>query len=106
MPGNITSALIAYPDLKCDRIAPPPFTRVGGPPNSLCVTRDSVFGFVNDVVREISSAAPTPYFHIGGDEVQRMSKEDYHNFIRRVEQVVTSAGPRMIGWGEIAPVNL
>jgi hexosaminidase len=106
MPGHINSALLAYPDLKCDRIAPPPFTRVGGPPNSLCVTRDSVYQFVGDVVREIAAAAPTPYFHIGGDEVQRMSKEDYRNFITRVEQIVNGIGPRMIGWGEIAPVNL
>ena len=106
MPGHINSALVAYPDLKCDRIAPATFTRVGGSPNSLCVTRDSIFGFITDVVREISAAAPTPYFHIGGDEVQRMSKEDYHNFVKRVEQIVTDAGPRMIGWSEIAPVNL
>jgi hexosaminidase len=106
MPGHINAALIAYPDLKCDRVAPPPFTRVGGPPNSLCVTRDSVYGFISDVVREIAAAAPTPFFHIGGDEVQRMSKEDYRNFITRVEQIVTAAGPRMIGWSEIAPINL
>jgi hexosaminidase len=106
MPGHINAALIAYPDLRCDRVAPPPFARVGGPPNSLCVTRDSVYGFVSDVVREIATAAPTPYFHIGGDEVQRMSKDDYRNFITRVEQIVTTAGPRMIGWGEIAPVSI
>jgi hexosaminidase len=106
MPGHSNAALIAYPDLKCDRVAPPPFTRVGGPPNALCVTRDSVFGFVGDVVREIAAAAPTPYFHIGGDEVQRMSKDDYRAFIKRVEQIVTAAGPRMIGWSEIAPIDL
>jgi hexosaminidase len=106
MPGHMNAALVAYPDLTCDRVAPPPFTRVGGPPNSLCVTRDSVYTFIGDVVREISGAAPTPYFHIGGDEVQRMSKEDYRTFITRVEQIVTAAGPRMIGWSEIAPVNL
>jgi hexosaminidase len=106
MPGHINSALVAYPDLKCDRVAPTPYTRVGGSPNSLCVTRDSVFGFISDVVREIAAAAPTPYFHIGGDEVQRMSKEDYHSFITRVEQIISGLGPRMIGWSEIAPVKI
>ena len=106
MPGHSNAALIAYPDLKCDRVAPPPFTRVGGPPNSLCVTRDSVFEFVGDVVREIAAAAPTPYFHIGGDEVQRMAKDDYRAFIKRVEQIVTAVGPRVVGWSEIAPIDL
>src|SRR6185369_6672003 len=94
MPGHITAALISYPDLRCDRTAPEPFTIIGGPPNSLCVTRDSIYTFVGDVVREISAAAPTPYFHIGGDEVARMSKEDYRAFIERVEKIVTQIGPR------------
>src|SRR5262245_10894682 len=78
MPGHITAALTAYPDLGCDRIAPEPFMKVGGPPNTLCVSRDSVYTFVNDVVREIVAAAPTPYFHIGGDErseERRVGKE-------------------------------
>jgi hexosaminidase len=61
---------------------------------------------VGDVVREISSAAPTPYFHIGGDEVSGLSKSDYHAFIERVEHIVDSIGPRMIGWGEIALANI
>jgi hexosaminidase len=80
--------------------------RVGGPPNNLCVTRDSIYTFVSDVVREISGAAPTPYFHIGGDEVARMSKEQYRGFVERVEGIVTGTGARMIGWGEIANANI
>ena len=106
MPGHINAALVSYPDLRCDRTAPEPFTRVGGLPNTLCVTRDSVYTFVGDVMREIAAAAPTPYFHIGGDEVSSLSKEQYRGFIEHVESIVTAAGPRMIGWGEIAPANI
>lgn len=106
MPGHSNAALVAYPDLRCNRTAPPPFTIVGGPPNTLCPSRDSVYQMIGDVVREIAAAAPTPYFHIGGDEVQGLSKADYHAFLERVEKIVTAAGPRMIGWGEIAPANL
>ena len=104
MPGHSNAALNAYPDLKCDRVAPPVYLRVGGPPNSLCVTRDSVYGFVTDVVNEIVKAAPTGYFHIGGDEVQKMPKEDYANFITRTEKIVTATGAKMIAWGEVAPI--
>jgi hexosaminidase len=106
IPGHTNAALNAYPDLKCDRVAPPVYLRVGGPPNSLCVTRDRVYGFVADVVREIVNASPTGYFHIGGDEVQKMSKDDYHNFLLRTEKIVTDAGARMIAWSEAAPANL
>jgi hexosaminidase len=106
MPGHINAALVSYPDLKCDRVRPEPFVIVGGSKNTLCVTRDSVYTFVGDVVREIAAAAPTPYFHIGGDEVSSLSKDEYRAFIERVEGIVNAAGPRMIGWGEIAPANI
>jgi hexosaminidase len=106
MPGHSNAALVAYPDLRCNHTAPEPFTQIGGPPNTLCVTRDSVYLFVGDVVREISHAAPTPYFHIGGDEVSGVSKTDYQAFIERVEHIVDSIGPRMIGWGQIATANI
>ena len=106
MPGHSNAALVSYPDLRCNRTAPEPFTRIGGPPNTLCVTRDSIYTFVGDVVREISAAAPTPYFHIGGDEVAGLTKEQYHGFIERVEGIVNAIGPRMIAWGEAAPSNI
>jgi hexosaminidase len=106
MPGHSNATLTAYPDLRCNRTAPEPFTRVGGPPNTLCTDRDSVYQFVADVVREISAAAPTPYFHFGGDEVAGLTKEQYHGFVERVEHIVDSIGPRPIGWGEIALANI
>ena len=106
MPGHSEAALVSYPQLSCGATPPEPFTRVGGSKNTLCVSNDSVYTFVADVVREISSAAPTPYFHIGGDEVSSLTKEQYRGFIERVEKIVDSIGPRMIGWGEIAPANI
>jgi hexosaminidase len=106
MPGHSNAALVSYPDLRCNRTAPEPFTRIGGPPNTLCVTRDSIYTFVADVVREISAAAPTPYFHIGGDEVAGLTKEQYYGFLERVEGIVKAAGPTMIAWGEAAPSKI
>jgi hexosaminidase len=106
MPGHSEAALVSYPQLSCGIAAPEPFTKVGGSKNTLCVTKDSVYTFVGDVVREIAAAAPTPYFHIGGDEVSSLTKEQYRGFIERVEKIVDSIGPRMIGWGEIAPANI
>jgi hexosaminidase len=106
MPGHSNAALVSYPDLRCNRTAPEPFTRIGGPPNTLCVTRDSIYNFVADVVREITAAAPTPYFHIGGDEVAGLTKEQYYSFLERVEGIVKAAGPTMIAWGEAAPSKI
>jgi hexosaminidase len=106
MPGHSNAALLAYPDLRCNRTAPEPFMKIGGPPNTLCTERDSVYHFVADVVGEISKAAPTPYFHLGGDEVAGLTKDQYYGFIERVERIIDSIGPRPIAWGEAALANL
>ena len=106
MPGHTNAALSSYPELNCDDKAPPLYTgtRVGF--STLCVSRDTVYEFVSDVVREIGALVPTPYFHIGGDEVERLTDEQYRRFVERVEKIVTGHGKRMIGWGEIAPASL
>lgn len=106
MPGHTNAALASYPELNCDDKAPPLYTgtRVGF--STLCVSRDTVYRFVSDVVREIGAMVPTPYFHIGGDEVERLTDEQYRGFVERVEKIVTGHGKRMIGWGEIAPASL
>ena len=72
MPGHTNAALASYPALNCDDRAPPLYTgtRVGF--SALCVSRDTVYRFIDDVVREIAALTPGPYFHIGGDEVEKL----------------------------------
>ncbi|CAN5211534.1 family 20 glycosylhydrolase [soil metagenome] len=106
MPGHTNAALASYAVLNCDGVARPLYTgtRVGF--SALCVQREITYKFVDDVVREIAALTPGPYFHIGGDEVERLTAAQYRAFIERVEKIVHSHGKRMIGWGEIAPANL
>ena len=49
---------------------------------------------------------PGAYYHIGGDEVPRLTKTQYLTFIERMESIVSSNGKRMVGWADIAPANL
>lgn len=106
MPGHTNAALSSYAELNCDGVAPPPYTgtRVGF--SALCVERDTVWAFVDDVVREISAMTPGPWFHIGGDEVERLTEEQYATFVHRAQDIVRSHGKQMIGWGEIAATGL
>lgn len=64
------------------------------------------YQFVDDVVREISSLSPGPYFHIGGDESHVTKKEDYIYFIERVQDIVVKYGKTNIGWDEVATAKL
>ncbi|GLC24440.1 beta-N-acetylhexosaminidase [Roseisolibacter agri] len=106
MPGHTNAALSSYPALNCDGVAPPPYTgtRVGF--STLCASKDTVYAFVNDVVKELAALTPGPWLHIGGDEVEKLTHPDYLRFIERVEGIVRSHGKRAVGWGEIAPAKL
>ena len=106
IPGHTNAALASYADLNCDGIARDLYigTNVGF--SALCVDKDITYEFLDDVIREISSRTPGPYFHVGGDEVEELSEEEYITFIERMQSVVGSHGKRMIGWDEIALANL
>ncbi|MEP7383825.1 MAG: beta-N-acetylhexosaminidase [Gemmatimonadota bacterium] len=106
MPSHINAALASYPQLNCDDRTPPLYTgtRVGF--SLLCVSRESTYRFIDDVVREIAELTPGPYFHIGGDEVEKLGHAEYLKFVERVEGIVRAHGKRTVGWAEIAAANL
>jgi hexosaminidase len=106
MPGHTNAALASYPELNCDGVAPPLYTGIRVGFSTLCVDRETTYAFVDDVVREIGGLVPTPYFHIGGDEVERLTAAQYRSFVERVEGIVRARGKTVIGWGEIAPAKL
>lgn len=106
MPGHTNAALSSYPELNCDGVATQPYAGIRVGFSALCVERDTVYAFVDDVVREIGALVRTPYFHIGGDEVEKLTHAQYRAFIERVQTIVNRHGKRMIGWGEIAPAAL
>ena len=106
MPGHTNAALASIPELNCDGVAPPLYTGIRVGFSTLCVTKEETYVFVNDVVREIAALVPTPYFHMGGDEVEKLTPDQYRRFVERVEKIIHSHGKTMIGWGEVAPANI
>jgi hexosaminidase len=106
MPGHTNAALASYPGLNCDGKSPELYTgtRVGF--STLCTSKDIVYKFVDDVVREISEITPGPWFHIGGDEAKSTKHDDYLYFVNRVRKIVKSYGKQMIGWDEVANANV
>lgn len=106
MPGHTNAALASYPELTCDGVAPPLYTGIRVGFSALCPTKESTYAFVEDVVRELAELTPGPYLHLGGDEVEKLTRSEYLGFIQRVESIVRGQGKNMIGWGEIAPANL
>ena len=119
LPGHAQAALAAYPELAC---TPGPFevrTTWGVDEDVYCPT-ERTFAFLEDVLTEVLALFPSPYIHIGGDEVpktrwqesaeaqgvmRREGLKDEHElqswFIRRIERFLTARGRRLIGWDEI-----
>lgn len=106
MPGHTNAASVSYPFLNGNGKTPELYegTRVGF--STFDTRKDSVYIFIDDVIREITDISPGPYFHIGGDESHVTEKDDYIYFVNRVEKIVKKYGKRMIGWDEVATAEV
>lgn len=106
MPGHSNAASVSYPILNGNGKTPKPYTgmRVGF--STLDTRKDTVYTFIEDVVKEIAAISPGPYFHIGGDESHVTKKGDYRYFIRKVQSIVSKYGKRLIGWDEVANTDI
>jgi hexosaminidase len=102
MPGHTNAASVSYPFLNGNGKTPRLYegTHVGF--STFNTQKDTVYAFIDDVVREISAITPGPYFHIGGDESHVTKKKDYIYFVNKVEKIVQKYGKRMVGWDEVA----
>jgi len=101
VPAHVNAALRAYPEL-WGKPAPEPFTSWSSPGHSLDVRSDVVMRFLDDVIRALGGE----YFHLGGDEVEGLSHEDYAQFMWDACTLVLSRGKRPIVWEEAGVAKL
>lgn len=106
MPGHTNAASVSYPFLNGNGKKPELYegTQVGF--STFDTRKDTVYTFIDDVIREISEMSPGPFFHIGGDESHVTKKDDYVYFVNKVEKIVQKYGKRMIGWDEVATADV
>jgi hexosaminidase len=106
MPGHTNAALASYAELNCDGKARELYTGVTVGFSALCVESEVTYRFIDDVVREIAALTPGPWFHIGGDEVEKLTPDQYNAFIERVQGIVRQHGKQVVGWDDIASARL
>ena len=106
MPGHTNAALTAFPELACGRRPPAQYngTEVGW--STFCVEKEETYALIDDVVRELAALTPGPFIHLGGDEVEALTRPQYTAFVERVQDIVAKHGKRMLGWEEIAHAKL
>jgi hexosaminidase len=120
MPGHCLAALAAYPELSCSGGPFKVGTEWGVAYDVYCAGKEKTFQFLEDVIDEVASLFPGPFFHIGGDEVpklrwsncrwcqERIKSEGLKDegelqsyFIKRIEKMLNARGKRLVGWDEI-----
>ncbi len=120
MPGHALAALSAYPQFSCTGGPFKVETQWGVFQDVYCAGNDSTFEFLEDVLSEVMMLFPSPYIHIGGDEVPktrwqqcskcqaRIRQEKLKNehelqsyFIKRIESFLRENNRHLIGWDEI-----
>jgi hexosaminidase len=106
MPGHTNAALIAHPELSCSRIAPAPYTGTEVGWSTFCPNKEETYALIDDVIRELAALTPGRYIHVGGDEVEVLTHEEYVRFIERVQDIVARHGKEMVGWEEVGKARL
>ncbi len=115
VPAHTNAAIAAYPELGCSRPVPVPspntpmpglYTGIRVGWSAVCHDKEITYRFIDDVVRELAAMTPGPFIHMGGDEVEVLTREQYAAFIERVQDIVARHGKRMIGWEEIGRAKL
>jgi hexosaminidase len=106
LPGHTNAALASVPDINCDGVAPPVYTGIEVGFSTVCVDRQATYDFVDAVIGHLATVTPGPWIHVGGDEVEELTDEEYRDFIEAVEAIVHRHGKVMVGWQEVAAAEL
>jgi len=120
MPGHSVAAIAAYPELSCDKKQVAVTTAWGVHKNIDCVGDKGTFTFLQNVLDEVLPLFPSPYVHIGGDEVPKDCWHDCAScqalmhqqglkdeeglqsyFIKRIQRYLEGKGKTLVGWDEI-----
>jgi len=116
MPGHFKAAIDNYSDVSC--FGKPDWGHTFSSP--LCAGNEKAYQLVEDILTEVMELFPSPYVHIGADEVEKTNWKkckkcqakikseklsDEHElqsyFVHRIEKFINSKGKKMIGWDEI-----
>jgi hexosaminidase len=101
MPSHCNAALASYPELNCDGKAPALYTGIEVGFSNFCFDKPITWRFLGEVLGELAAMTPGPWLHVGGDEVKKMTPEQYAAFMERVQGLVVKHGKIPIGWDEI-----
>ncbi|MET8045921.1 beta-N-acetylhexosaminidase [Micromonospora sp. NPDC005215] len=103
LPGHTNAALVAYPELAPNKLAPPPYTGTEVGFSYVDPADEQTYDFIADVLGEVAALTPGPWLHIGGDEAFNVKGAVYTGFVERAQRIVAGTGKTVVGWHQLAP---
>jgi hexosaminidase len=120
MPGHASAWFVGYPELASGTGPYAIERRFGVFPPTFDPTRETTYQFLDAFIAEMAGLFPDRYWHIGGDEVEGSEWREstsirafmraqgladnaalQAHFNRRMSEILTRHGRRMVGWDEI-----
>lgn len=120
LPGHSRAITASYPNILCSHSNNSGESVQGEVNNVWCVSKESNYKMLDNIIKELSKLFPSNFIHIGGDEVNmsswkncpdcialmdRMEMKDTEElqnyFVGRLEKIVEKHGKKMAGWDEI-----
>ncbi len=121
LPGHSKAARSAYPEIFCKTPKEPSSLLMR---NIWCAGREENYDMIRDILTEVAALFPSPYIHIGGDEVNyrywrecphcqaKMRQEGLKTptelqgyFMSRLEKIANDLGKRCGAWNEVTKTN-
>lgn len=106
LPGHTHAMQVAYPEISPDGEPREHYAGVEVGFSSVHLTSDATWDLLDDVVASLAKHTRGQYLHLGGDEVLKVARPDYEQFMGRLGKLVTKHGKKMVLWQEGAGSDL
>ena len=125
VPGHVTAAIVAYPALGVAGFWPERVPADWGIFDNTLNLEESTFEFLKNVLAEVVALFPSPYVHLGGDEVSTVQWEASDRIAERMQELgidslqgvqnyyverlnawLEKHGRQVMGWDEILESDL
>jgi hexosaminidase len=88
-------------DINCSNSNPPKWNYtwdVGY--SALCPASDNTWTIISTIVKQLSAMSSSPYYDLGGDEVQTITPAQYAALVNRESGIVAANGKTPMGWAD------
>ncbi|MDO5719642.1 MAG: family 20 glycosylhydrolase [Actinomycetaceae bacterium] len=102
LPGHTNAALHAIEGLNIDGVRPEPYTGMQVGHSSLHLAAPETERFVKEILSFVARESHG-YVHIGGDEADATSREEYAAIVSMAVDIVHRSGAKVVAWQEAAP---